>query len=40
MPALDQPIMKSLAFHIHTGGHAITAFDWEQFLKFADMKLK
>jgi hypothetical protein len=40
MPALDQPIMKSLAFHIHTGGHAITPFDWEQFLKFADMRLK
>jgi len=40
MPALDQPIMKSIAFHIHTGGHAITTFDWEQFLKFADMKLK
>ena len=40
MPVLDQPIMKSLAFHIHTGGHAITAFDWEQFLKFADIKLK
>lgn len=40
MPDLDQPIMKSLAFHIHTGGHAITAFDWDQFLKFADMKLR
>jgi hypothetical protein len=40
MPALDQPIMKSLAFHIHTGGHAITPFDWDQFLKFADMKMK
>ena len=40
MPALDQPIMKSLAFHIHTGGHAITPFDWEQFLNFADRKLK
>jgi (4-O-methyl)-D-glucuronate---lignin esterase len=40
MPALDQPIMKSLAYHIHTGGHSITPFDWEQFLKYADMKLK
>lgn len=38
MPALDQPIMKSLAFHIHTGGHSISPFDWQQFLKFADMK--
>lgn len=40
MPALDQPIQKSLAFHIHTGGHSITPFDWEQFLKYADAKLK
>jgi hypothetical protein len=40
MPALDQPIMGTIAFHIHTGGHAITPFDWEQFLKFADMQLR
>lgn len=40
MPPLDQPIMKSIAFHIHTGGHAITPFDWEQFLTFADKFLK
>ena len=40
MPALDQPIQKSLAFHIHTGGHSITPFDWEQFLKYADTKLR
>jgi (4-O-methyl)-D-glucuronate---lignin esterase len=40
MPPLDQPIMKTIAYHIHTGGHAITPFDWEQFLKFADMHLK
>ncbi|PWT96137.1 MAG: acetylxylan esterase [Blastocatellia bacterium] len=40
MPALDQPIMKTIGFHIHTGGHAITPFDWEQFLKFADIHLR
>jgi hypothetical protein len=36
MPALDHPLMGTVAYHIHTGGHAITPFDWEQFLKFAD----
>jgi hypothetical protein len=40
MPALDQPIMNTIAYHIHTGGHAITPFDWEQFLKFADKHLR
>jgi len=40
MPALDQPIMHTIAYHIHTGGHAITPFDWEQFLAFADRHLR
>ena len=40
MPALDQPIMHAIAYHIHTGGHAITPFDWEQFLAFADKHLR
>lgn len=40
MPVLDQPIMHSIAYHIHTGGHAITPFDWDQFLKFADLHLR
>ena len=40
MPDLDQPIMKTIGFHIHSGGHAITPFDWEQFLTFADKNFK
>ncbi len=40
MPALDQPIMQTIAYHIHTGGHAVTAFDWDQFLTFADKHLR
>jgi hypothetical protein len=40
MPELDHPIMHTIAYHIHTGGHAITAFDWDQFLTFADMHLR
>jgi (4-O-methyl)-D-glucuronate---lignin esterase len=40
MPPLDQPIMHTVGFHYRTGGHAVTAFDWEQFLGFADMHLK
>ncbi len=39
-PALNQPIMRTLAFHFRTGEHAVTAFDWDQFLAFADMHLR
>jgi hypothetical protein len=39
MPAINQPIMKTVAFHVRTGKHAVTNFDWNQFLAFADMHL-
>jgi len=40
MPQLDQPITHTIAYHIHKGGHAVTAFDWDQFLNFADLRLR
>jgi len=40
MPPLNQPIMHTIGFHYRTGGHAVTAYDWEQFLGFADMHLQ
>jgi hypothetical protein len=40
MPGLNQPIMHTVAYHIRTGKHAVTAFDWDQFLAFADMHLR
>ena len=40
MPPLDHPIVHTIGFHTHTGKHEITAFDWEQFLLFADKHLK
>jgi hypothetical protein len=36
-PPLNQPIMATLAYHYREGKHEVTPFDWEQFLKFADM---
>ena len=36
-PPLDTPLITGeLGFHYHTGGHAITASDWDAFLEFAD----
>jgi hypothetical protein len=40
MPPLNQPIMHDIAFHIRTGKHEVTSFDWDQFLAFADMHLR
>jgi hypothetical protein len=39
MPPLNQPIIHTVAFHIRDGKHEVTAFDWDQFLTFADRNL-
>jgi hypothetical protein len=38
-PPLDQPILQDVAFHEHTGRHAILASDWKVFLDYADQRL-
>lgn len=40
MPAVDQPVMTDVAYHVRTGKHDVTSYDWEQYLKFADMHLQ
>ena len=41
MPAVDQPVLgDGLAYHIRTGKHDITAYDWAQYLDFADRSWK
>ncbi|SHG01351.1 hypothetical protein SAMN05444274_11910 [Mariniphaga anaerophila] len=36
MPQVNQPLINTVAYHIRTGGHDVTAFDWEQYIKWAD----
>jgi hypothetical protein len=38
MPALHEPIGHTVAYHIRAGKHDVTAYDWEQYLKFADIQ--
>jgi hypothetical protein len=40
MPEIDQPVMKSMGYHIRTGKHDVTLFDWERYMDFADMHLR
>ena len=33
-PAIDAPVGDSIAYHVRTGKHDVTDYDWEQYLKF------
>ena len=36
MPGLDKPTLSTISYHIRTGGHNVTDFDWQQYLSAAD----
>ena len=38
MPEVNQPVMHDVAYHIRSGVHDVTAFDWEQYLTFLDLR--
>ncbi len=40
MPPVNQPVGKMNRYHIRTGKHDITEYDWEQYLSFADGQLR
>jgi len=40
MPAVDHPVGEYVGYHCRTGGHDVTAYDWQQYLDFADKHLK
>lgn len=40
MPEPDQPIQTIIGYHLRTGDHDVTEYDWQQYLKFADRHLK
>ena len=36
MPAADRPVGGTIGYHLRTGKHDVTAYDWQQYLDFAD----
>jgi hypothetical protein len=40
MPAIHQPSMGTVGYHIRAGKHAVTDYDWEQYIIFADLHFK
>lgn len=39
MPPVNQPIQNTVAYHIRTGKHDVTAYDWEQYIKWANEQI-
>ena len=39
-PAPDTPIGETLRYHVKTGKHSITPYDWQQYYNFADYLFK
>lgn len=40
MPEVNQPIQNTVAYHIRSGKHDVTDFDWEQYIKWANKFIK
>lgn len=40
MPAVSEPAMGTIAYHIRPGKHDVTNYDWGRYMDFADMHLK
>jgi hypothetical protein len=40
MPNVNQPVMGAIGYHVRSGKHDLTLYDWQQYIRFADKHLK
>ncbi|MDH6305467.1 hypothetical protein M2459_001920 [Parabacteroides sp. PF5-5] len=40
MPGINKPVMNRIGYHIRSGVHDVTDFDWDNYIRFADKWLK
>jgi hypothetical protein len=40
MPDENKPVLSSISYHIRSGGHDVTAYDWERYLDAADKHMR
>jgi hypothetical protein len=39
IPGLNEPVLGTIGYHIRTGKHDVTLYDWERYMDFADLHL-
>jgi hypothetical protein len=39
-PPVDRPVLGRVSYHVRSGAHSVTDFDWDQYLRFADAYVK
>lgn len=40
MPPVNKPVISTICYHVRSGGHDVTLYDWKQYIDFANRHLK